>query len=311
MSSSYFKGATVSIDVSDSCKNAFAYLCVFNNESWTPIQWTRIQHSKADFKDMGTSVVYLAALFSSRELSPLGPLIFLDSNGKQHFIVPDTVHRTTVLLKRKYPVFDWWNTRMLAMKNGYFQLSNDEQFTHAVTVYRIRNAPGMSYETIHANNNKAYRYFRYVSPDSSDGEVAEIAVFDQHGNKLKGRAFSTEPYSPKYDASMVFDSDPLSFFSGKNTNGNWVGLAFDKPEVVDKIEFLCRNDDNSIRDGELYELYYWLNGDWKSLGRQVGKEAQGLVFKNVPQKALLLLRDHTKGKEERIFTYEAGKQVWW
>ena len=32
---------------------------------------------------------------------------------------------------------------------------------------------------------------------------------------------------------------------------------------------------------------------------------------NVPTNALLLLRNHTKGKEERIFTYEGGEQVWW
>ena len=30
------------------------------------------------------------------------------------------------------------------------------------------------------------------------------------------------------------------------------------------------------------------------------------------RKALLLLHNHTKGKEERIFTYyEEGKQIWW
>ena len=36
-----------------------------------------------------------------------------------------------------------------------------------------------------------------------------------------------------------------------------------------------------------------------------------LYVDNVPTNALLLLRNHTKGKEERIFTYENGEQVWW
>ena len=31
----------------------------------------------------------------------------------------------------------------------------------------------------------------------------------------------------------------------------------------------------------------------------------------VPDNALLLLHNTTKGKEERIFTYENKKQVWW
>ncbi len=30
-----------------------------------------------------------------------------------------------------------------------------------------------------------------------------------------------------------------------------------------------------------------------------------------PKGALLWLKNHTQGKEERIFTYEDGKQVWW
>lgn len=31
----------------------------------------------------------------------------------------------------------------------------------------------------------------------------------------------------------------------------------------------------------------------------------------LPKGALLWLKNHTQGKEERIFTYEDGKQVWW
>jgi hypothetical protein len=32
---------------------------------------------------------------------------------------------------------------------------------------------------------------------------------------------------------------------------------------------------------------------------------------HVPKNSVLWLRDLTKGREERIFTYENGKQVWW
>ena len=55
-----------------------------------------------------------------------------------------------------------------------------------------------------------------------------------------------------------------------------------------------------------------LPANWTSLGRQIGRRAtQELVYDNVPAGALLLLHNHTKGKEERIFTYEDGRQVWW
>jgi hypothetical protein len=109
----------------------------------------------------------------------------------------------------------------------------------------------------------------------------------------------------------AFDDDPLSFFCMYNMEYSWVGMAFEQATKIDKIAFLPRNDDNAIREGELYELFYW-DKRWVSLGRQTGtNEMFRLKYNNVPTNALYLLRNHTKGKEERIFTYENGKQVWW
>ena len=36
-----------------------------------------------------------------------------------------------------------------------------------------------------------------------------------------------------------------------------------------------------------------------------------LLLKNVPKNGLFVLKDITKGQEQRIFTYEDGRQVWW
>ena len=91
------------------------------------------------------------------------------------------------------------------------------------------------------------------------------------------------------------------------------GVGLDLARVVSDPTLVShrRNDDNFIKEGELYDLFYW-DRAWKSLGRQVGsRQLQYLEYDNVPDNALLLLRNLTKGKEERIFTYEDGKQVWW
>ena len=69
------------------------------------------------------------------------------------------------------------------------------------------------------------------------------------------------------------------------------------------------NDANFIETGHLYELLYYDMG-WKSLGKQVA-EKNYLIYNNVPENAILWLKDHTKGKEERIFTYENDRQKWW
>ena len=107
----------------------------------------------------------------------------------------------------------------------------------------------------------------------------------------------------------------------------WIGMQFDRPQVVAAIEFCPRTDDNDISPGDLYELFYWRstatdNGknannstasnssDWVSLGQQTATTHE-LLYRNVPRNALLWLRNLTRGREERPFTYENNRQIWW
>lgn len=66
---------------------------------------------------------------------------------------------------------------------------------------------------------------------------------------------------------------------------------------------------NAIFPGERYELFYW-NGYWKSLGSKVATDTE-LIYRQVPKGALLWLRNLDKGKQERIFIYEGGEQIWY
>lgn len=69
------------------------------------------------------------------------------------------------------------------------------------------------------------------------------------------------------------------------------------------------HDSNEVVPGDDYELFYW-NDKWCSLGRKVA-EHDTLMYMEVPKESLLWLHNHTRGKEERIFTYEIGRQIWW
>jgi hypothetical protein len=90
----------------------------------------------------------------------------------------------------------------------------------------------------------------------------------------------------------------------------WVGMDFGLPVRFKKIILLPRSDGNNIQFGDEYELLYWDKKGWLSLGKQIAKDIE-LRFDRVPENALLLLHNHTRGKEERIFTYENGEQIWW
>jgi hypothetical protein len=61
--------------------------------------------------------------------------------------------------------------------------------------------------------------------------------------------------------------------------------------------------------GKRYELYYWDDG-WKSVGQAVATD-KPLGFANVPEGFLYWLVADGSNKDERIFTIENGRQVWW
>ena len=88
-----------------------------------------------------------------------------------------------------------------------------------------------------------------------------------------------------------------------------MGMDFGRPVHIDKLVYMPRNRDNFIRTGDRYELFYATAAGWESLGEQVA-ESDSLVYK-VPRGALLYLRDHTRGSDDRIFEMMDGRQKLW
>ena len=113
-----------------------------------------------------------------------------------------------------------------------------------------------------------------------------------------------------YLKEAAFDGDLLTYFDAPHWADCWVGMDFGKPVDISRVTCIMRGDGNDIEIGNEYELFFWQQGKWQSLGRQTGKDIY-LEYENCPSNALFLLRNLTKGKEERIFTYEDGRQVWW
>jgi hypothetical protein len=107
----------------------------------------------------------------------------------------------------------------------------------------------------------------------------------------------------------AFDGNPSTYVDLKNADYSWMGLDLGNEKEISKIRYIARNDMNAIQIGNVYELFYWHNS-WKSLGKKTATTTF-LTYKNVPKNAILWLRNLTDGIEERIFTYEKGKQVWW
>lgn len=314
VSKEYFKGVDLKIDVKTeiSLKQNYAYLSTFNDQDWIPVAWSKINNKKATFKNINTRVVYLPGYFINGSTTPVDyPYLVLDSVHTLK-LKPNFTKTQTLVVKRKYNIAktEFFGERM---KGGKFQVANKADFSDSVNVFKINEVPEICYNTVDVNNTNKYKYFRYCAPAGSNGEVAEIEVYEaKQVEKLSGKIIGylrVENNIVKF--SKLFDGDVLSYYQNNKEKSIWIGLEFDEPKQLSKISYLPRNDDNFIRDGELYELFYWDN-KWVSLGSQTGSiKTQSLTYTNVPTNALFLLRNLTKGREERIFTYENGKQVWW
>jgi len=77
------------------------------------------------------------------------------------------------------------------MAGGIFQAGNAADFSDAVNLYTITTQPPTgALIPVPVTNNTPYRYLRYLSPNGSNGDVAEVNFF---GPVSKGRAIPAAP----------------------------------------------------------------------------------------------------------------------
>ncbi|URW80382.1 discoidin domain-containing protein [Xiashengella succiniciproducens] len=300
---------TVDFDFRPPGKNKFAYLAVFDNKEWIPVAWARVKGGRATFSKINKEIMYLPGYFSEGRFIPAADPIMVDSLGNSIPVRFDAVNKQTVVLYRKYQNA-LVEGKCEDMTGGRFQVANKPDFSDAVDIAVIDELPESCYHIIKPETEGSYKYFRYLARSGALGTIAELEVYELD-KKLSGKIIGTEQDIPYFTKEKAFDGDPLTSFNKWGMDEVWLGLEFDSPKKITKLVYLPGNDDNCIRDGELYELFYW-DKTWKSLGQQYGSaETYRLSYENVPSGALFLLRNHTKGVEERIFTYENNKQVWW
>jgi len=67
---------------------AHAYLCVFNDGEWRPIQWAATDSGSATIKGMGRDILYLPASFGKNGIAAIGPGFVLTKNGSVSPITP-------------------------------------------------------------------------------------------------------------------------------------------------------------------------------------------------------------------------------
>lgn len=305
----YCETTDVERPVPSKYNNRVAYICVFDNRNWVPVHYGKVHSDKVTFTAMGRGIVYMASILENGTMTPLGNPFLLTNEGEVKELKAGD-KRTDMTLLRKYPFMgaqDFFNSRM---NGGQFQGSNKRDFSDSTVFHTHKGITNGNWYNIPVATDKKFRFLRYIGGKGSYCNINELEFYGLDGQKLEGTIIGTEG-EPGTKKERVFDGNILTGFGGNSPDGNWVGLELEKPTQISRIKYIGRNDGNCIEIGDDYELYYWsTDGDWELLGSQKAT-SNALHFSNIPSGGLYILKDITKGVEERIFTYENGKQVWW
>ncbi|WP_282074594.1 hypothetical protein [Maribacter aquivivus] len=287
------------------------FLCVIskNNHEISPIDWSKIEKGTALFNKLGLERIYFPFFYRDGEYISASVPFYLAKSKEISFLKPSK-NRVKHIFRRKSPLNYPEHHFANLMVGASFQCSNQPDFKKYETLYTIKNKPFYK-ESGKSAVSKAYKYYRYFSPDSISTyddaykgiHVAEIEFLNSEGVILKGNTIVSE----KGQSDMVknaFDGDIRSNFD--LNHGGWIGMAFENPVVVDSVKYLFRNSFNSIEPGDNYSLYYWDSG-WKLIERK--KATKDYIVFDAPENAVLLLKNISKGKVNKIFIYKNGKQI--
>ena len=293
-------------------KKQFVYLEVFGLQKQTIVDIAEIEKDQAHFYKVATGNVYFPVVQDGgRERNILAPFI-VHKNGEIVYLKPDYSKEQNITVTRKYPLLAYTLNNANKLFHGKFQGANTSDFSDAFNLYEV-DSTFLFPHVIEVNTNREYQYLRYVPTSNNYGSIAEIgfySIINGKEVKLEGTIVSNCEGLNGRVANSAFDEDFNTFFVGKE-KGSWVGvdLGNRNQQTVSKIMFCPRTDTNFIIPGNDYELLYW-DGEWISQARKKTINCR-LEFENVPQKALYWLHCLDGGKEERPFTYEKGKQIWW
>jgi hypothetical protein len=295
----------------------YVYLAVFGDAGWSIVDWGVRKNDRLSFKNIMPGGVYLALHADPNEMYSVSSAFLLEDGGRIKALEPNFSQRQDIRLFRKWPFAFQAPQYTKRMIGGQFQVSNFSDFRISKNIHTIDNDPVDTFNMINLGRKEIEsRYVRYFGPNNSHANIAEMEVY-RDGKNLghEGKVIGSEGSmwnSPDWIKDKVFDGDELTYFSSANPDSSWVGLDFGKNIRIDSIRFLARNTKNRIYEGNLYELLCWdSKAGWISFGKIKAWKSSYLEYKDVPADAVFWLRNHSGGREERIFTMQEGKQVWW
>lgn len=290
-----------------------AYLCYPSGTNWVPLGWTEFKRDKLQFKQVQKGSVAVIATYENGVLELQShPFIVHCPSGEIECLRPNDDNVEDITLFCKFRLWDdqYFIDRMVG---GVFEGSNFSDFRERDTLYYIYDNPYRLLTNVESKQDKLYRYVRYYGPEKSNCNIAEVSFYKELDDSvpLSGKVIGTPGSwgdAATHEYTNVFDGLTTTSFDYKYESGGWAGLDLGEPKRISRIVYTPRNRDNYIRPGDTYELFFFGNG-WESLGITTAG-SDSLLYKSVPENVFLFLKNHTRGSQERIFTYGDEGQIW-
>lgn len=296
-------------------KKRYGVICVYDNATWKPIYWGRINNGQMLFKRMMGDVCYMAAYYSQGEIVPANEPFILKKNGNIEYLKINKGICIDLILSRKYPRFPRMELFATHIRRAKVKGANDKQFKNSVLLFDIMGTPNDVVDSL-VNVSQCFRYLQVEPVIYRTGDLAEIEFYgkkkmNESEQKLGGQVFGfpISPVNNGHPYMHAMDGDYETYYSKEKNKKGYVALDLGSLYYITRVRFCPRSDTNFIIPGHKYELCYW-DGHWKRKGCKIASELK-LSFENVPSNTFYILHDLTKGKEERLFTYENGEQIWW
>lgn len=295
-------------------KDEFVYACLSSHLDWVPVDVALKDGNNLVIKDVDGDVVIRLGVYRDNKLQFISnPFNIRKRDGNVRFYNPGIEKENVCLLYKFDDIFR--EKFSVGMVGGVMEGSNYPDFRNKDTLHIIKDVPARLYTRAKSSSDKPYHYVRYYGPDGGKCYASEVSFYGHRpghtkNELLKGECIGTPNFHSdnKYPYTNVVDGDPYTSFVYEKVSEGWVGLALPSPMVIDSIVYTPRNRRNFIEAGDDYELFY-CDREWKSIGRKMAV-SDSIIF-NAPAGALLYLRNHSRGNQERIFEYTDGKQLFW
>lgn len=292
----------------------YVYACLSSHLEWVPVDVALRSGDNLEIQDVDGDVVMRLGVYRDGKLHFITyPFNICKKDGNIRFYNPQEEKENVCLLYKFDDIFR--EKFSIGMVGGVMEGSDCPDFKVRDTLHIIEKAPSRLYTRVKSKSGKPYRYVRYYGPDGGKCYASEVSFYghepgESRNRLLTGECIGTPNFHSenKYPYTNVVDGDPYTSFVYEKVTGGWVGLVLDSPMIVDSIVYTPRNRRNFIEAGDNYELFY-CDREWQSLGCKCA-DSDSILFKT-PRGALLYLKNHSRGNQERIFEYTDGKQIFW